>query len=416
MLQYVWNPFSKYVVRLERKIDKFLSRANYGNKYALERRLGKIMSTNMVVLNLWLEYKFKGYQYLKKRTRRAMYQNTQKIAEEFLKFTESNQIPKKSLLANLHSKGLSVKEPDLDKVQYLAKIMAFLKPGQHYQYLEGASFGKLLKDISKEMMIGDCNQITTFYVFLFALKFPLDDLQIKLPKGHVCLHFKGIDIEATNGTFQKYTEYQYILPITELISTNLLDVSDFRDKTIKIDPKEFIKGARLAYALSSHRELVSKNLQVAYNNIAVEALNKNDFKNAEFYFGKTKNHKALQSVYRNAALYYAEHKNFRSAKYYVNKSSSAEIKKFVQEKEAFYYFDKGSIDRARVMFAAIGNKQMVKACYGKEYNKIQARVSGITLLSEMRKHKSDYRKMLQLAKHMDDSRLVENLQGILRKI
>jgi hypothetical protein len=60
------------------------------------------------------------------------------------------------------------------------------------------------------------------------------------------LHYKGVDIEATAGNFANYEKFDRLLPIAELISTNLLDISDFRDKQIQVNAREFLKGAQLA--------------------------------------------------------------------------------------------------------------------------------------------------------------------------
>ncbi|MBD3270237.1 hypothetical protein GF376_01810 [Candidatus Peregrinibacteria bacterium] len=345
-----------------------------------------------------------------------MYKHLEIIVEKFLAFSAKNEVSDEVLKAILSEKGLSFNQVDLPKLKYMVKIMTFLRPGKIYEYLEGASFGKLLKNIKKEKMIGDCNQITTFYVFLYSLKYPIKELQIKLPKDHVCLQFKGIDIEATNGTFQKYTEYEYILPITELISTNLLDVSDFRDKQIKVDPNEFLKGAQLAFNISSKREIVQKNLKSAYNNVAVDALNANNFKTAEFFFNKINDQEALKSVYHNAVIYFVKQNNFSKARYYQSKTHDQELKKYVDEREAFYYFDKNKNSKALDLFKKMGNDRMVKACYGREYNKIQKKVKGLNTISQMKSHKSDYRKMVDLAKKMGDYNLAGEVEKILKQL
>ena len=61
---------------------------------------------------------------------------------------------------------------------------------------ESSTFGKLLRNPNRESLIGDCNQIVTLYIALFALKFDVQLLQLKTYPGHVALHFDGIDVEA----------------------------------------------------------------------------------------------------------------------------------------------------------------------------------------------------------------------------
>jgi hypothetical protein len=416
ILQPVWNPFSKYADKFEKKINKLLGRLDYAGKFGVENQLLELMQTNLVITNLWLEFKFKGYKYLKKHVRKKLYQNSQRIVQTFEGYLQKIEIPEAVLIKKLELLDFTVTKLDLPKIKYLAQIMAFLKPGGSYEYLEGASFGKLLKDPEKEKLIGDCNQICTLYVFLYSLRFPVTDLQIKLPQNHICLNFKGVDIEATNGTFQNYLGDKQVFPIIELISTNLLDVSDFRDKQIKVDPREFLKAAKLAAFISSNRELVQKNLKAAYHNVAVDALRNDDFQTAEFFFGKTGDFKALESVYHNAVIYYVNKYNFSRAKYYLSKNNQPELQKYVKEKEGYYYFDRGQTARARQIFAEMGNQQMVKACYAREYNQLQKQVAGLKTIEQLKRYKSVYQKMLELGRKMEDQQIVEQLQKLLKQL
>jgi len=247
-------------------------------------------------------------------------------------------------------------------------------------------------------------------------------LQIKLMEKHVCLHFKGIDIEATAGTFAKYEKYLHLLPVVELIPTNLLDVSDFRDKQIKVDPRHLLKSAQLAYNLSTDRELVSENLKVSYHNVAVDALNADDFEMAIFFAEKAGTSGDLQiatlinTIIHNAIVYYVKAHDFTKARYYLGKSGESDLQKYVDENEAYYWFDQGILDRAREIFERTGNRQMVKACWAREYNKIQARVAGLKDLASMKSHRWDYQKMLELARKMEDDALADNLSDLLRKL
>jgi hypothetical protein len=439
MLEPIWNPFSRYADRQEKRVDKLLKRMAFIGVFEAQRILLEMMQKNMVILNLFLEWKFKGYKYLKKSARKRMYRNAENIGTAFLNYANTVKVDEAALLARLKSLGLSAPAapPDLEKLKYFALIMGFLKPGQasgigrdggergpgnYYQYLEGASFGKLLVDIeSGRKMIGDCNQIVTFYVYLYSLRHDLRELQIKLPKGHVCLHFKGIDIEATAGSFAKYTEYEWLLPIVELVSTNLLDVSDFRDKQLKIDPREYLKGSQLAFNISSQREIVARNLSVSYYNLAIESMKSEDFETAEFFMEKSGKNDAegrqlMESIYHNAVVYYVKTHNFSKARYFAGKSGEGELKKYVDEREGSYYYEQGSLARARELFSAAGNSEMVKATYGKEYNQVQARVKGINDLATMKSHRSDYEKMLDLAYKMNDQGLIDNLHNVLKQL
>lgn len=424
MIKPVWNPFSRYADRLEKRVDKILRKVAFIGIFEAQRKILELMQENLVVLNLWLEARFKGYKYLKRGVRKRMYRHSQRIGEIFLEFAAGTRIDDANISRNIENLGLAVPRlpGDAEKLKLLAAIMLFLQPNAgRYEYLEGASFGKLLSDPDRQQkMIGDCNQIVTFYTFLFSLKFDIKDLKIKIMKEHVCLHFKGVDIEATAGAFANYREYLRLLPIMELIPTNLLDVSDFRDKQIKVDPRDLLKSAQLAVNLASEKDLVTSNLKIGYHNVAVDALKQNDYDNAVFFAQKAgndpENQKFLDAIFHNAVVYHAKARNFKKARYFLEKSRENELKNFVDEQEGLYLLQKGSISAARDLFTRAGNRQMVKACWAKEYNNIQSRVAGIKELSVMKSHKSDYKKMLELAQKMEDNGLVENLRNILKQI
>lgn len=425
MIKPTWNPFSRYADRLEKKVDKLLKKVAFLGVFEAQRKVLELMKDNLVILNLWLEVSFKGYKHLTRSRRKAMYLNAENIAKAFLTFASRTELDESQVSNRLKSLGLSLpgSEHDKERLLFLFKIMSFLHPhASRFEYLEGASFSKLLTNpLKKEKMIGDCNQIVTFYAFLYSWKYDIADLQIKILPEHVCLHYKGIDIEATSGSPAAYKDYLKILPIVELIATNLLDVSDFREKQVKIEPRVFLKAAHLANNLSSERELVSKNLRTAYFNVSVECLKSNDFDNAAFFLEKSGIHteedrKLLTSIYHNATVYHVKKHNFRKARYYNSKSPDNDLSKYIDEQQAIHLFEKGSFDNARELFYKAGNMKMVKACYARQYNKIQSRVAGLRNPVAMKSHKSDYRKMLELAQKMDDQSLIENLRSILNQL
>lgn len=414
-----WNPFSRYADVYEKKVDKLLHKVAYVGVFEAQREVLELMKGNLVILNLWLEARFKGYKYLSRGKRKRLYANAQRIAEAFEQYCQTINISVEAVAAVMEKNGVSMPTviPDQEKLVYLAKIMSFLKPGgNYYVYLEGASFGKLLTDIKAgQKMIGDCNQIVTFYTYLYSLKYDINELQIKLPKNHVCLHFKGIDIEATAGGFANYKEYDFILPIVELISTNLLDVSDFRDKQIHIKPKEFLRSSQLAYRLSSQRDLVSKNLEASYHNVALEAMQGEDYDTALF-FAEQAAKDLKPTILHNAVVYHVKAHNFGKARFFLAKGADGELLKYINEQEGFYNFEQNNLGRAKEMFQASGNREMIKAVYSKEYNQLQRRVAGLKDLATMRSYKSVYRQMLDLAHKMEDSQLAANLQDILKQL
>ena len=416
-LKWFLGLFSPYVHPFERKVDKFFGKINSRTSLSsIRRKLLKLMQKDLVVTNVWLEKKFKGYRYLDKSTRRKMYEDTQAIVSTFNEFCKKHVYSEKQARELMSQKGLTFPNGAVEQTLYLMQIMAFLRPGQFYRYIKTASFGKLLRDPRKQKLEGDCNQIVTLYIYLFSLKFPLDQLQIKLLPEHVCLHFRNVDIEATNGTFQKYSEKDQILPVTEIISTNLLDLSDFRESVQSISPRTMVKSAQLAYAISSLKSLVQKNLDITYHNFGVAAMKSKDFKTAIYYFSLTSDKKELSNAYRNASIYYLKAHDFKKARYYASKVGDRDLEKTIKHNEGIYYYQADKISKALQIFRSLNDREMEKACYAKQYNELAKKVSSVKSLADAKRHRSTYRKMLTLAQKMGDSSLASGVRETLGKI
>lgn len=387
-LKWLFYALSPYVSSFERKVDKFFQNVKSSdNIFSIQKKLLELMQKDLVVLNVWLEKKFKGYKYLTKGVRRTMYNDTKAIVSKFQAFCGSFSVGENNLKMELDAKGINYPSGNTDQLKHLACVCAFLRPGLYYKYVKTSSFGKLLRNPDRDKLEGDCNQIVTLYAYLYSLKFPLNDLQIKLLPEHVCLHFRGVDIEATAGAFAKYAKFDHVLPITEIISTNLLDLNDFRESTQKVSERAMVKSAQLAYAISSLKSLVEKNLDVAYHNLGVSAMQSNDFKAAVFYLSKTHDRNILATVYNNACVYYVDKKDFDKARYYASESGNQELKKKVDQVQ-----------------------------YSNRYNELAQKVSGVKTIEDAKKHKSSYKEMLELARKLCDSKLEGQVNEILRKI
>jgi len=417
LLKWVVSLFSPYVNSFERRVDKFFQSIKSTDGIAIIRdRLLQLMQRDLLVVNVWLEKKFKGYKYLSKKTRRKMYEDSKKIVKNFKDHKKLYTPNRNDIEDFLNEKKLLYPSGDDEKIKYIFQIMSFLRPGKYYRYIKTASFGKLLRDPEKEKLEGDCNQIVTLYIYLYSLKFPVSDLKIKLLPEHVCLHFRGIDIEATTAKVEKYVDCEQILPVTEIISTNLLDLTDFREDVQKISERVMVKSSQLAYAISSLKSLVTKNLHIAYTNLAVSSAKSKNFDSAIFFAEKANDRKLLNSIYKNAAIYYMDKYNFSKAHFYAQKSNAYEIMKSIKRNEAVYYFNKNKIDKALRVFTEINDKKMIKACYSKKYNELAVKTKNVKTVKQAKRHISKYKKMLQYAKKMDDDRLVRELRDILAKI
>ncbi|MBT7736475.1 hypothetical protein HN709_02200 [Candidatus Peregrinibacteria bacterium] len=417
VLKWILGLFSSYVHPFERKVDRFFRGIKSTDSIStVKKRLLELMQGNLVVLSVWMERKYKGYVYLSKGVRRRMYRDIKKIEAELKVFESDNVYGDEEIRAKLVRHGLSFPNGDEEKIRYIYLIMQFLKPGVHYRYIRTASFGKLLRDPAVQKLEGDCNQIVTLYMYLYSLRFPLENLEIKLLPEHVCLHFRNMDIECTNGSFHNYTECEEVLPATEIVATNLLDLTDFREDVQEITSHDLVKSAQLAHATSSLRPLVEKNLKSAYHNLAVGALKGNDYKTAVFYFSKEGNDEALKNTYHNAALYYMKHHNFKRARYFASESRDDELEEAVKRNEGVYYYNNNKIDSALKIFTSLHDSEMKKACYAKQYNELVKKVRSVKTLKDVRRYRSTYKKMLDLARKMGDSSLESSVRETLSKI
>lgn len=267
--------FSIYTDPFEKKVDRFFKKLSAGSTpERTKEKLLALMQEDIVRLNLFLERKFKGYKKTKKSYRKKLYQNAELLKEDFLKYYQNNHEHFKQFIK---TKGVFVDESFI----YLSGIMHYLKPGKHFEYREGSAFEKLLRDPKKTTLIGDCNQIVTLYIYLYSLKYPITDFKIKLIPGHVCLHFKGMDVEATSGRFHHYKKFAYLSGVEEIIPTNILDISDKEEGKYKVSLENILKASEVAYILSSHREIVEQNLKVAYHNLTMSLIKQKRFSKAE---------------------------------------------------------------------------------------------------------------------------------------
>ncbi|MBU1018778.1 MAG: hypothetical protein ABII07_01640 [Patescibacteria group bacterium] len=414
MIKFILNIFSPYAHPLEKRVDKFFKKIkSTSNKQKIQKELESLMQKNLVVTNLWMEKKYKNYKYLKKRIRRKMYENTDVLNKEFDQFAKEHQINENHLRGEIGKHGLDYQDRHSEKLKCLAQIMAFFKPGDKYEYQESANFGRLL---NKEKCVGDCNQIVTFYIYFYSRKFPVSDLKIKILPGHVCLHFEGIDIEATNATFHHYKEFEAILPITEIISTNLLDITDQTEKTGEIDPRTIVKRAQLAYMISSMKELVKKNLDIAYRNVGITLMQRKEFKSAIFFFGKLGDRELIGKAYHNAAVHYLNKKSLSKAQYYADRSGNDDLQKSVTHAKGVKFYNQKNYKKAIPYFKKIGEERMVKACYQGQYNQLVKKVKNVKTIEDAKKHRSTYNQMLGLTQKIGNNEAESYVRGILGKM
>lgn len=417
-INFLLGLFSPYANPFEKKIEKFLrglKKDSYNDK--VQKGLQGLMQENLAMLNLYLEWKSRGYKYLKKSCRKKIYLNLELLKSDFLsKADPSSNKFTANITEELKVLNLSYPVYKEAEINYLWQIMKYLEPGNRFTYQESTSFGHLLKDPNKEKLIGDCNQIVTLYAYLYSLKYPIEGIKIKLLPEHVCMHFEGIDIEATNGHFANYNESNEILDITELISTNLLDINDSRESQLDISPKIILKTSQLAYKISSKKELVAKNLAIAYKNLGITAMNEHNFESAVFFIRESGDRDLLLKCFYNAAIYYLNIKDFRTAKYYADLHGDMELKTTISLHEGHYLYEQNKTKDAIRIFKQLGKHEMIKACLEKDYYNCHQKIKDVKTILDAKKYKSVYQQMRNIAQELQDSEKQNWTQDILSKI
>jgi len=236
---------SIYVHPNEKKVERFFNGLAEGaNSRRVRKRLLQFMQSNMAVLQLWCERRYKGYRDLGKKRRKELIQRSLSLSTEFEHYVEKQKLKHEPLTI-------------------LRGINHFLHHEKKFIYKEGAYFASLLEDPNLKTLKGDCNQMVTLYVFLYSRFFEVNTLSIKLFPGHICLHFQGIDIETTNGKILHYKKIeQQIKPIEELVVVNLIDVKDKELKTHSVFHETSQKAHQLHFLLNTFSKTAQHNLKV----------------------------------------------------------------------------------------------------------------------------------------------------------
>ena len=415
------NFFSPYTNPFEKKVDQFLEKLRpNSDKSIIQKKVLELMQEDVVIFHLWCERRYKGYRYLNKKKRRELYENVKKIQESFNNFCETRKINVDDVLQdikdkNINTASLAGKEKEL---QYLAYIMTYFSgPEGKFLYQESSNFGELLKDPNHEKLIGDCNQIVTLYAYLFSLRYDVSKIQIKIYPGHVCLHFNGVDIEATSGAFKKYDEKdQKVLPITELIAVNLLDISDFRRKKFNMSPKSFLECSKITFLLSGDRKIAEHNLKAAYQNIVIKAVKDKKYDIAMTYANQSGEEALAKNTSHNAAVYFLKQNQFEKAKKYSKFTGDPKLNVAILKSEGIYYYKNENYQKALPVFQKINNTELIKHCYTAMFMELQKEIKSIKTIDQLKQKKFTIQKMHEYAKKSQNQKLIKYIEGLLKQI
>lgn len=407
--------FSVYENKVEKRIDKYLSRVKRGTSSGrVQNELKGFLLESPIELILWLEYKYKGYKFLKKKRRAFIYDVSYELETEFLEYRslEKNIFSDKAEEKMRVLFPVKLSKAKLEKMWEMLVISSFLK--SKYTYRESSAFWKLFP-LDGGKMIGDCNQIVAVYMWLFGLNFDMDDLKLKHWPGHVCLHLEGFDFEATVGEFKNYSGKGEVIGIENIIPMNLLDIDDPDEKTWDIGKVKFAQMTVLVSKFDFESEVVKHNLQVAYIQVGVLALNNRDWRKAREFFGLAGDDAKVGFAWESEIRWLVDNGKLKAAMRVATKYGNDEFLKYVREKYCVSLLKRKAFEKAGLVAKKLG-KDWERKCWIDEFNYLRGKVDGVNDLRTMKSNKKKYQRMLSLARKLKDGSLEKSLKGILKQI
>lgn len=417
LLQKLYYWLGPYVDSRERQVGRyFTSLSEHGSATHARTKLIELMQSNIAVINLWTEYKYKGYRYLRKSQRRKLYANLDIITAEFAAFQSKQTYTPEYIARRLHiAPSVHVEQ---ERVALLVAIMEYLAPDKGiYEYRASSSFGRLLRDPCSSTLVGDCNQIVTLYIYLYSRYFSVQDLQVRLLPGHVALHHGGVDIEATNGTYTSYATAKgaVLMPIEEIVSVNLLDITDSYLDTHEVSPEDFLQAARFAYVLSHDRDIVTRNLEAAYVTLTNSLMKKHNFSRALSFAKQSRDLELRAVVGNNGALYHMGRHEFASARrfaeYAINKS---DLIRDSYHAEGVNCYNDGRYKQAVQAFKRCNDQQSIQKCYSALFFAEQTTLPRQLTSDSIKGHAKTIKLMQEYAKKSGNKELIQHVERLNR--
>lgn len=410
-IRRIFYVFTPYTDARERTVARFFKGlTERSNSHKTKAKLNTLLLQDIATINLWTEFRYKGYKYLSKRERKRLYRNLQLIASDFDRFYAHNTPLVDTVMAHIRQLAPHA-VPDPDRAVLLQALTDYFSPRRGvYEYRESSSFGRLLRDPSHEKLVGDCNQIVTLYIYLYSRYYDVQDLRVRILPGHVALHYNGIDIETTNGTFRNYdneTEND-ILPLEEIVSINLLDTTDTYLETHEVAAEDILQASRLAFILSHNRDLVTRNLKAAYTKVVKSLMDRNNYSQALKVAKTSQDMKLLNAVGTNGAIYEIEHHNYAAARRFAQHSlKSSELIQSSWKAEGVHHYQAHRYHDAIKAFEHVGDQTRVQQCYEALFFEEQKKLGSNLTTESIKKYAGTIKRMRSYAKKSRNKKLIE---------
>lgn len=408
--------FAPYTDSRERAVSLFFKGlTEHSDQTKTRHKLYELIQRDIAVINLWSEYRYKGYKYLRKSNRKKLYANLDAIAEDFETFRAGHAINQEALFAQLHVLNPKA-HVNNERAILIKTITDYFSPTRgKYEYKESSSFGRLLKNPAHEVLVGDCNQIVTLYIYVYSRYFDIRDLKIRLLPEHVALHYEGIDIEATNGTFKNYDGQQgaQLMPIEEIVSVNLLDTTDSYLATHEVDAEDFLQSSRFAFILSHHRAVVKHNLDAAYGKLINLLMGRHNYAQALKFAKASRDVELLAIVGHNGAIHNMKQHNFAAARKYAHFALKREnLISDSYQAEGIYHYEARRYHDAAKAFEKYGDKSLVQRCYEALFFAEQSKLGTNLTTETIKKHADTVKRMRTYAKKSGNKKLIDSADSM----
>ena len=419
-IRWVFYRFAPYTDSRERAVGLFFKKlTEQSSRIESRANLDILLQHNIAIINLWTEYRYKGYKYLRKSHRRELYENLQLIAEDFDRFYIRNPRSEETVISQVHSIAPHA-TTEAEKIVYIQAIMDYFSPDRKvYEYRDSSSFGRLLRNPSHEKLIGDCNQIVTLYIYLYSRRYDIRDLQIRVLPGHVALNYGGIDIEATNSTFANYNALadSLLLPIEEIVSINLLDITDSYLSTHEVAAEDLLQASRLAFLLSHNRDVVTHNLNVAYRKLVGTLLERNNYSKALKYATASGDSTLRGIVGHNGAVYELQHHNYASARRFAQYAPEPhDLIRNSWHAEGIQRYEEHRYHDAIRAFEHANDQSMIRHCYTALFFEEQKKLGAKATTDSLKSHAGTVKRMRTYARKSGDKELIEHADSLNRHL
>ncbi len=408
--------FTPYTDARERAIGRFFKNLTERSKQTRTRaQLIQLVQRDIAVINLWTEYRYKGYKYLTRSKRKKLYANVELIANDFDDFYTNNARPASGVLAHIQKLAPHA-TVDAERAVLLHALVDYFSPRRGvYEYRDSSSFGRLLRDPSREKLIGDCNQIVTLYIYLYARYYQVQDLQIRTLPEHVALHYAGIDIETTNSTFADYSTRtgSDLVPVEEIVSINLLDTTDVYLSTHEVAAKDFLQASRFAFILSHDRTVVQQNLHVAHSRLIKSLMEHANYKQALKLAVASRDRELLGIVGHNGAVYEMEHNNYAAARRYADSAPKRdELIRSSWQAEGVYHYKAHRYHDAIKAFKHSDDQGLIRQSYEALFFEEQEGLGSSLTTETIKNQAKTIKRMRNYAKKSGNKKLIQHANSL----